>query len=125
MSDNNSPIVNDSGETSAPRIDENFRAGLALLWRACTYAQDAGADLWDFALEIDKLYETGLTISELRWMVAKGLVQHGQEMSLYGDPHRSFRPSDGLNFMNTTCCVLTPEGAKFAGEALTESAAAN
>ena len=73
--------------------------------------------LWDFALENDRLYETGLTISELRWLVAKGFAEHGQDTSFYGDPHRSFRPSRGLTFVPTTCFVLTPQGAEFASRA--------
>ena len=80
--------------------------------------------MWDFALENDHLYETGLTISDLRWLIAKRFAGHGQEMSFYGDPHRSFRPSDGLNFVPTTCFVLTAKGVEFAGKALKESTAA-
>ncbi len=123
MALNNSSEVADSGEQVAPLIDANLRAGLALLRQAYLYALDAGADLWDFALENDHLYETGLTISELRWLVAKRLAEHGQEMSFYSDPHRSFRPSDGLNFVPTTCFVLTAKGVEFAGKALKESTA--
>jgi len=66
-----------------------------MLWHAYTCAQDAGADLWDFALEIVTLYESGLTISDLRWLVAKRFADHGQESSVYGVPHRSFRPGAG------------------------------
>jgi hypothetical protein len=105
-------------------IDGISRIGLVLLWRAFAYARDAGENLWDFALRIDRLYETGLTISDLRWLVAKGFAEHGQETSFYGDPHRSFRPSTGLNFVPTTCFVLTPKGAEFAGRVLKESAGA-
>ncbi len=124
MTDNSGPAVDDSGELAARPIDDKLLAGLALLWQAYRYAQDAGADLWDFALENDRLYETELTISDLRWLVAKGFAEHGQETSCYGDPHRSFRPSRGLNFVPTTCFVLTAEGAEFAGRILRKSAAA-
>ena len=44
MTDNNGLADDDRGEQSAPLIDDNFRAGLALLWQAYRYAQDAGAD---------------------------------------------------------------------------------
>src|SRR5689334_16411549 len=98
MTGNNRPEVENSGEQATPLIDANLRAGLALLRQAYLYALDAGADLWDFAVENDRLYETGLTISDLRWLVAKTFSEHGQEMSFYGDPHRSFRRSAGLNF---------------------------
>ena len=124
MTDNNGLAGDDPGEQSVPPIDDGIRAGLALLWQAYRYAQDAGADPWDFALETDRLYETNLTISDLRWLVAKGFAEHGQETSFYGDPHRSFRPSKGLNFVPTSCFVLTPEGAEFAGRILKESLAA-
>jgi hypothetical protein len=101
-----------------------LRAGLALLWQAYVYAQDAGTALWDFALENDHLYEAGLTISDLRWPVAKGFAEHGQEASLYGDAHRSFRLGGGLNVVPTTCFVLAPKGAEFARSILKESDAA-
>jgi hypothetical protein len=118
MTENNKPAGDDLGEQAAPAIDDNIRAGLSLLWQAYQYAQDAGADQWDFAVENAMLYETGLTISDLRWLVAKGFAEHGQETSFYGDPHRSFRTSIGLNFVPTTCFVLTPKGAEFAGRIL-------
>jgi hypothetical protein len=118
MTENNGLTGDGCGEEAVPKIDDNLRAGLALLWQAYVYARDAGAALWDFALESDRLYETELTISDLRWLVAKGFAEHGQETSFYGDPHRSFRPSRGLNFVPTTCFVLTPEGAEFAGRIL-------
>ena len=112
MTDNNGPAGDGFGRQAAPPIDDHFRAGLALLWQAHRYAQDAGADVWDFALEIARLYESGLTISDLRWLVAKGFAEHGQETSFYGDAHRSFRPSRGLNFVSTSCLILTPRGAR-------------
>jgi hypothetical protein len=123
MTDNNGLADGDPGEHSAPPIDD-LLAGLAPLWQAYRYARDAGADRWDFALEGDRLCAAKLTISDLRWLVAKGLAEHGQETSFYGDPHRSFRPSKGLNFVVTSCFVLTPSGAEFARRALEESAAA-
>ena len=85
-----------------------------MLWHAYTCALDAGADLWDLALEIHTLYEAGLTISDLRWLVAKRFAEHGQESSVYGGPNRSFRPGAGYFFEPTTCVVLTPGGAAFA-----------
>jgi hypothetical protein len=102
-------------------IDGISRAGLALLGQAFAYAHDAGGDLWDFALEIDRLYETGLSISDLRWLVAKGFAEHGQERSVYGSPHRTIRRGEGFSFDRTTCVVLTPGGAAFVNEILNAS----
>jgi hypothetical protein len=123
MPENNAPARDGPVEKAAPPIHKNLRAGLALLWQAYVYAQDAGADLWDFALENDHLYQARVTISDLRWLVARGFAEHGQETSFYGDPHRSFRKSVGLNFVPTTCFVLTPKGAEHAGRVLKKSAA--
>jgi hypothetical protein len=94
-------------------IDGNARIALGFLRQACTCAADARADLWDFALEIGTLFDAGLTISDLRWLVAKQFVEHGQELSVYGRRHRSFRRGAGFFFENTTCVVLTPSGAAF------------
>ena len=124
MTEHNCPGGDCYGEEAAPTIHREFRAGLALLWQAYVYAQDAGAALWDFALESDQLYAAGVTVSDLRWLVAKGFAEHGQETSFYGDPNRSFRPGVGLYFVATTCFVLTPKGAKFTSRILREPAVA-
>ena len=123
MADQNGPTDSDSGAKGTPPINAHTRAGLALLWQAHAYAMDAGADLWDFALEISELYDVSLTISDLRWLVAKRFTEHGQETSFYGDPHRSFRAGQGLNFVPTTCFVLTDAGNEFVGRALKKPAA--
>jgi hypothetical protein len=112
-------ITKDARRTDEPapsrtvQIDHNARLALGLLQQAHRFAQDVGADVWDFALEINRLFETGLTISDLRWLVAKGFAEHGQELSVYGGPHRSFRRGDGFFFDQTTCVILTPIGAAF------------
>jgi hypothetical protein len=118
MTESIDPAGDGHPDQAAPPINDNFRAGLALLSQAYVYAQDAGAALWDFALENDWLYKANVTISDLRWLVAKGFAKHGQETSFYGDPHRSFRPGVGFNFVPTTCFILTPEGAAFAAQIL-------
>ena len=101
-------------------IADNSRVALGLLSQAYTFAQDAGAELWDFALEIHRLLEAGLTICDLRWLVAIGFAEHGQELSVYGGPHRSFRHGDGFFFDHSTCVVLTADGAAFVGRLLGE-----
>jgi hypothetical protein len=121
MDANGVPATNGLGQPAVPPIDANFRIGLAMLWQAFKYAENSVTDQWDFALEIDKLYETRLSISDLRWLVAKGYALHGRETSVPGDLHRSFQPSLGLTFANNTCFVLTPKGATFVSNALKQS----
>jgi hypothetical protein len=120
MTRKSSPSADDPGRPRTAAINNNLRLGLDLLWQSYCYSQDASVDVWDFALEIDKLYATGLTISDLRWLVAKGFVEHGQESSVYGTPHRTFRSGAGFFFGAATCVVLTPEGAAFVGDSLNE-----
>jgi hypothetical protein len=118
MTTKDTPSASGTALSKTAPIDDNTRVGLALLSQAFACARDAGADLWDFALEINTLYETGLTISDLRWLVAKKFAEHGQETSVYGSPHRSFRRGDGFFFDRTTCVVLTPRGAAFVDHVL-------
>src|SRR5436853_170200 len=122
MSANEKSWVDWAGESTSSLIDESLRAGLALLWRAYICAQDTGANVWDFALRTSRLYEAGMTSSDLRWMVAKGFAEHGQETSGYDDPHRSFRRSNGYLFNNHTCLILTPSGAALAEHVFQETA---
>ena len=81
-------------------------------------------NVWDFALRTGRLYEAGMTNSDLRWMVAKGFAEHGQETPGYDEPHRSFRRSDGYFFNNHTCLVLTPSGAALAEHVFNENTGA-
>jgi hypothetical protein len=122
MSANEQPWVDSAGKSTSSLFDESLRAGLAILWRAYICAKDTGANVWDFALRTSNLYEAGVTSSDLRWMVAKGFAEHGQETSGYDDPHRSFHRSNGYFFNNHTCLILTPSGAALAENVFRETA---
>jgi hypothetical protein len=113
MSTKDATSANDPAQSRTVPIGDNARVALGLLRQAYVYAEDAETALWDFALEIGRLFDTGLTISDLRWLVAKRFVEHGQESPAYGASHRSFRRGDGFFFDKTTCVVLTPGGAAF------------
>jgi hypothetical protein len=113
-------LVNDKGtpdgrgKSNGLPVSPGTRAALVLLQHALDCANDARASPWDFALEIGQLYAAGLTITDLRWMVAKEFVEHADETSAHGSEHRSFTPSRGLNFLPTTCVLLTAKGAALA-----------
>ena len=122
MSANEQPLVDWARESTSHLSDESLRAGLLLLWRAYLCAQATGVNVWEFALRAGRLYEAGMTVSDLRWMVAKGFVEHGKETSSYDDPQRSFRRSNGYFFNNHTCLILTGSGAALAGHVFQETA---
>jgi hypothetical protein len=116
------PLVDWAEESTSQLSDETLRAGLALLWRAYLCAQDTGVNVWEFALRTGRLYDAGMTSSDLRWMVAKGFVEHGEETSGYDEPQRSFRRINGYFFNNHTCLILTPSGAALAEHVFRETA---
>jgi hypothetical protein len=80
------------------------------LAEARDYAGDAHRDVWDFAVEIAGLTALGLTVSDLRWLVSKGYVEHACEVTKPDDPVRRFRPGSNLTFVKETCFVLTQGG---------------
>jgi hypothetical protein len=97
-------------------------AGLTQLRQAFDYAVDSGRDLWEFAVEISDLRAAGMTTSDVRWLVSKGYVQHGQEISRCDTPHRSFRPGVGLTFSKSSSFVLTRDGAALLAPSTTAAA---
>jgi len=122
MSANEKAWVDPAGQSTSLLIEERLRAGLAVLWRAYICAQDTGANVWDLALPTSRLYEEGMTGSDLRWMVARGFAAHGEETTGYDDAHRSFHRSNGYFFNNRSCLILTPSGAALAEHVFRESA---
>jgi hypothetical protein len=89
--------------------------GLALLLQAYDYAHEVHCDRWQFAVEFDSLHDAGLTTSDLRWLVCKGYVEHGVEVTSIGENVRTFRPIGGLLFSAKTCVVLTDLEASLLG----------
>jgi hypothetical protein len=98
-------------------IPADLQAGLRKLLEAYRYATDVARDLWDFAVEIRALRAAGLTTSDLRWLICKGYVEHRVELHRPDDDQRRFRGASGLKFYKHSCFVLTPAGAKVAGQA--------
>lgn len=90
---------------------EEVQASLRLLLEARIYAQDCHRDEWDFAVEIDRLEAIGLTVSQLRWLVCQGYVEHAAELASAGNGHRVFRKLGTLTMTKKTCVVLTEAGA--------------
>ncbi len=91
-------------------------AALAELAIAHDYARDAQRDDWQFAVEISRLMELGLTGSDLRWLVEKGYAVHAREITEAGDPDRKFALGINTAFTSETRFLLTDTGlARAAG----------
>lgn len=111
------------GELS-PRLPSwtprRVRAAIVLLHEAHLFAQDLGQSSWEFAIELPTLRRLGLTDSDLRWLVAKGLARHALEITLAGEEGRAFRKSRMVSFSKRACFTLAEEAADL-GNSLAES----
>src|SRR4051794_38309199 len=56
-----------------------IQSALSLLLDAAACADDVGADVWQFSVELSALRRLGLTANECRWLIAKGFVKHACE----------------------------------------------
>ncbi len=94
--------------------DDRLCDGLRILFKAMEYADDVDKDAQQFAVEIDCLSEVGLTTSEFRWLISKGLVTHVTEMTSTEDRDRRFHPStDRMIFGRNSCFWLTEKGRRY------------
>jgi hypothetical protein len=91
-------------------VRSHLRKALGLLLQASEYADDVGQDPWGMAVELPVLRAAELTNSDLRWLVAKGYIEHGVETTAPDDESRHFRRVPLLTFSDMTCIVLTRSG---------------
>src|SRR5436190_9383827 len=92
-------------------ISSQFRQALAVLLKAYDYAQDSGADAWQFAVELPELISRGATLPDLRWLIIRKFAEHAKETTIPGDALRSFRPLAPTSFPTDTCIALMSAGA--------------
>ncbi|MDQ3332616.1 MAG: hypothetical protein M3552_18535 [Planctomycetota bacterium] len=95
---------------------EPSSTGISLLLRAYEYAEDAAADPyaadpWQFALSVRELEAAGLTVTDVRWLLLKKLALLAREITTPGDPERLFRAVPFTALTQSTCIVLTADGA--------------
>jgi hypothetical protein len=92
----------------------------ATLLESHSYAQDVGGDPWDFAVEVDRLRSVGLTTNDLRWLVAKHLIEHsaGSDKQAPKRSRRAIQRSTArrksLIFTARSRIILTDSGLSFA-----------
>jgi hypothetical protein len=119
LADVPAPAVAPIETTEKPKLNltlsPRLQAVLSVLLEAYEYALDLRLDAWDFAVEISTLRPLGMTNSDCRWLVGKGLVEAGFELTLSGDERRSFRQCTNLKLSKRTCLVLTSAGVVAAG----------
>ncbi|MCX7428826.1 MAG: hypothetical protein NTW96_24770 [Planctomycetia bacterium] len=111
-------VVPDGEQAAVPRYDSQgnghvparIAAALVQLAEAQRYA--GRHNVWDFAVEVGSLR---LSTNDLRWLIYKGLVEHGWEVTPVGAKTRSFRPDMGITLSQRSCFVATATGLSLAG----------
>ena len=99
-------------EELAPEI----RNGLSELLKGFDYARDLQCPIWDFSVEIERLLALGMTTSDLRWLVKRGLLAHAREATGPHDADRRFDfQMQNLAFSKSTCFALTASGLAMLG----------
>jgi len=100
------------------RDDLNWRCeyfeAIDLLLKAADYSAALDRNLWDFAVEIDELCRRGLTTTDLRWFICRGLVLHAIEIQGEELPSRGFHETGSLRLCGHSCIVLTDLGQQTA-----------
>jgi hypothetical protein len=99
----------------SPWLAGQRQSALEQLLAASYYSQSLNCAPWDYAVEIETLRAAGLTTNDLRWLSAKGLVEHSQERGRsLGGKNRGLPSSSEPSFSPTTSFILTPDGIAFA-----------
>lgn len=91
----------------AGNVCEPLNIALKMLFRAYQYANDTRVNPWQFAVEIEEFHRMGVTRSELRWLISKGLAVHAREFSDPNSDSRTFRQLPRHLFPAGTCFVLS------------------
>jgi hypothetical protein len=91
-------------------VAARFQSALAPLIEAAQYAHETGSDPWDFAVEIQKLRNFGLSDNDLRFLLRLKLIAHANERLPNRAVGRQFTEIDDLSFTGRTCFVLTATG---------------
>lgn len=94
------------------RCSLRLEAAFKEFHKAQEYATELQTDLWDFAVAMPSLRRLKVFHNDLRWLVAKGFVEHALEVTMEGESKRRFQLSPGLSLRTNSCFVLTPAGAE-------------
>jgi hypothetical protein len=92
------------------RPSPRARRALRQLLEAHERARELALDVWQFALEVSALQHSGVTNTDLRWLVSKGYVEHAVERTGPRDAARTFERCHNLRVSEQSCFVLSAAG---------------
>jgi hypothetical protein len=81
--------------------------GIALLQQAAQAAEQQCVDRWQFAIELKAFASFGVTVTDLRLLVTKGIAEHANETSTVSAKARRFAVVNSLFFPSRVCFVLS------------------
>ena len=111
------------GESVRPETDPRVLATLRLLAAARAAALQLRLDPWEFALGLCELLASGLSGTEVRCLVARGLAQHVLEQIRPAFGRRTFRQVANLGLTPRSCFVITAAGLRLLGASDVRTAA--
>jgi hypothetical protein len=109
-----STLIHPASPLPTAALTAAMQKAFSLLLEARDYAQELRKNDWEFAVELPALLDAGCTRSALRWLVAKGYLEHAIERTPLRATARSFRRMANLAFAAPTCFLLTPSGISVA-----------
>ena len=109
-----------SHELASPRPQSGITIALAApiaatlhsLVRAHWCAKDVGSSVWEFAISFCELAALGVTATDVRWLLARGLVEQALEVSTADGARRKFQPARNGMVVREACFVITDEGLR-------------
>jgi hypothetical protein len=107
-----SPVQDAAVSARLDTIPAEVFEALLILRRAREIARELQTDPWEFAVGIAELLAVGLSGTVVRWLVARGLIEHALERLAPGRASRTFRRMRNLALSPRTCLVLTAEGQR-------------
>lgn len=87
---------------------------LGVLRAAWDAARSCELDPWEFAVGIGEMWRAGVSETELRSLLARGLAEHANEVTQPKDGARRFQPVKSLALSESACFVITDEGRRLA-----------
>jgi hypothetical protein len=104
-----------------PPYPDVIRASSILL-QALGEAQDNGQLAWEYAVELRNFCDARVPTCVLRWLMDKGIAEHGYEQASDRSGRRRFRLVKSHEFKENSCFVLKTEMAAEIRKALSEAA---
>jgi hypothetical protein len=93
-------------------LSQELSSALRRLNTAKEFAANCDVSTWEFAIEIEQLQATGVTAEELRWLIAKQMVHHADEVSPSDEENRKFESCRGLKLSSRSCFVISDLGVE-------------